>query len=203
MRRNVRRMALLAGAFGLVSATTATAGRAQDPDDPAVQYAATLHGNAAQGKHEYDRYCVGCHGGQGDGQGENAQWIDPKPRDFTAAVFKCRSTPSGTLPTDLDLIASIRRGLVNSNMPQWRPVVPQTDADLLAYIKGFSPRWKTEKAGTPIDIPAESPATIESIQHGYRILVRCGEHLEETAGWYLAFREGAWEEDIVGETGTD
>jgi hypothetical protein len=45
--------------------------------------------------------------------------------------------------------------------------------------------------------------TIESIQPGYRILVRCGEHLEETAGWYLAFREGAWEEDIVGETGTD
>jgi hypothetical protein len=44
---------------------------------------------------------------------------------------------------------------------------------------------------------------IESIQHGYRILVRCGEHLEETAGWYLAFRDGAWEEDIVGVTGTD
>jgi hypothetical protein len=44
---------------------------------------------------------------------------------------------------------------------------------------------------------------IESIQPGYRILVRCGAHLEETAGWYLAFREGAWEEDIVGETGTD
>ncbi len=44
---------------------------------------------------------------------------------------------------------------------------------------------------------------IETIQYGYRILVRCGEHLEETAGWYLAFRDGAWEEDIVGETGTD
>jgi cytochrome c oxidase cbb3-type subunit 2 len=118
------------------------------------------------GKNQYRRYCVGCHGGAGDGQGENAQWIDPKPRDFTAAVFKCRSTPSGTLPTDLDLIASIRRGFVTSNMPAWRPVVEQTDADLLAYLKTFSARWKTEKAGTPIDVPPESPATVESIQHG-------------------------------------
>ena len=44
---------------------------------------------------------------------------------------------------------------------------------------------------------------IESIQAGYRILVRCSGHLEETAGWHLAFREGVWEEDIIGVTGTD
>ena len=36
----------------------------------------------------------------GDGNGDNAQWIDPKPRDFVAATFKCRSTPTGTLPTE-------------------------------------------------------------------------------------------------------
>ena len=57
----------------------------------------SLHGNAAAGKQDYRRYCIGCHGPAGDGNGENAQWIDPKPRDFTAAVFKCRSTPTGTL----------------------------------------------------------------------------------------------------------
>jgi mono/diheme cytochrome c family protein len=166
MRRNIRRVALLAGTGALLSAMGATVSRAQDPEDASVQYAASLTGHPDVGKHQYQRYCIGCHGGQGDGQGENAQWIDPKPRDFTAAVFKCRSTPSGTLPTDLDLIASIRRGFVNSNMPPWRPVVEQTDADLLAYIKTFSPRWKTEKAGTPISIPPETPASIESIQHG-------------------------------------
>jgi hypothetical protein len=43
---------------------------------------------------------------------------------------------------------------------------------------------------------------IESIQLGYRILVRCVDRLEETLGWYLAFRDGAWVEDIVGVTGT-
>ncbi|HLB08945.1 MAG TPA: hypothetical protein VK617_05400, partial [Gemmatimonadaceae bacterium] len=56
----------------------------------------TRVGRPAVGKEEYTRYCAGCHGDRGDGQGENAQWIDPKPRDFTQAAFKCRSTPSGT-----------------------------------------------------------------------------------------------------------
>ena len=47
----------------------------------------------------------------GDGEGENAPYIDPKPRDFTLATFKCRSTPTGTLPLDSDLIHTIERGI--------------------------------------------------------------------------------------------
>jgi hypothetical protein len=42
---------------------------------------------------------------------------------------------------------------------------------------------------------------IESIESGYRILVRCVAGLEETFGWYLALREGVWVEDVVGVTG--
>ena len=61
-----------------------------------------LSGHAGNGKKLYRRFCVGCHGPLGDGNGENAQWIDPKPRDFVAGTFKCRSTPTGTLPTDED-----------------------------------------------------------------------------------------------------
>jgi cytochrome c553 len=82
----------------------------------------TRVGRADAGKPEYTRYCAGCHGDRGDGMGENTPWIDPKPRDFTQATFKCRSTPSGSLPTDQDIINTMRRGIVNSNMPQWRPL---------------------------------------------------------------------------------
>jgi mono/diheme cytochrome c family protein len=124
------------------------------------------YGVVDSGAQVYRRYCVGCHGPAGDGAGENAQWIDPKPRDFTAAVFKCRSTPTGTLPTDQDLYDSITRGFVNSNMPSWRPLTPELRANLVAMVKSFSPRWQTEKPGTPIQITAESPVTIESILHG-------------------------------------
>ena len=125
-----------------------------------------VHGSAVAGKAQYRRYCVGCHGQAGDGNGENAQWIEPKPRDFTTATFKCRSTPTGTLPTDADLFNAISRGFVTTNMPPWAPLTRQTRVDLVAYVKSFSPRWKTQGAGTPITIPAETPATMESILHG-------------------------------------
>ena len=48
-------------------------------------------------------------------------WIDPKPRNFTIAIFRCRSTPTGTLPTDTDLYDTVGRGMLNSNMPHWLP----------------------------------------------------------------------------------
>lgn len=128
-----------------------------------------LHGNAAAGALQYRRYCVGCHGKAGDGNGENAQWVDPRPRDFTAATFKCRSTPTGTLPTDDDLYHTLTRGLVNSNMPSWAPLTRQARVDLVAYVKSFSPRWTVQGAGTPITIPAETPVTIESILRGREV----------------------------------
>jgi mono/diheme cytochrome c family protein len=123
------------------------------------------------GAQSYRRYCVGCHGPNGDGEGENAIWFDPtigfaKPRDFTLAVFKCRSTPTGTLPTDDDLFDSVTRGFVNTNMPSWKPLTAEQRADLVAMVKAFSPRWEREKAGTPITVPPETPDTIESILHG-------------------------------------
>jgi mono/diheme cytochrome c family protein len=91
----------------------------------------TLTGKEGSGKQLYRRFCIGCHGPQGDGNGENAQWIDPKPRDFTIATFKCRSTPTGTLPTDEDLYHAIQRGFVTTNMPSWNPLTPQQRADRL------------------------------------------------------------------------
>lgn len=155
------RIVSLAGLGMLLTLGGASVGRAQDDT-----WDASLTGDASAGKVPYKRFCAGCHGDDGDGMGENAQWIDPRPRDFTLATFKCRSTPSGTLPTDADLLRTIRHGVVNSNMPPWRPLTPQMAADLLAYIKTFSPRWKTDKPGTPITIPPEIPVTADGILQG-------------------------------------
>jgi len=125
-----------------------------------------LTGNARRGKALYQRYCIFCHGPQGDGQGESAPYLDPKPRDFTKAVFKCRSTPSGTLPLDSDLYNTISRGVHASGMPSWKPLLKQERTDLVAYIKTFSPLFTEEKPGMPIVIPPEPPDTAESIQRG-------------------------------------
>ncbi len=129
-------------------------------------------GHSESAKSDYKRYCAGCHGTYGDGNGENAVWIEPKPRDFTIATFKCRSTPTGTLPTDEDLYNTLVRGITNSNMPAWNTFTKQQRADLVAYIKIFSPRWDKEKPGQPIQIPAEPPVTMDSIAHGKALFTK-------------------------------
>ena len=123
-------------------------------------------GNPGAGKQLYYRYCWGCHGFRGDGNGENAPYLNIMPRNFVAATFKCRSTPTGTLPTDQDLFSSLERGLTNSTMPTWISLTDQNRADLVAFLKTFSPRWKTDKPGNPIVIPPEPKLTLQSIKNG-------------------------------------
>jgi mono/diheme cytochrome c family protein len=135
-------------------------------------------GHSDSGKELYFRFCWGCHGFRGDGIGENwlptgsyatEPYLNIEPRNFIAATFKCRSTPTGTLPTDEDLYNSVGRGFVNSNMPSWISLTGQQRADLVAFIKTFSPRWKNEKPGDPINVPPEPKPTIESIKHGQEL----------------------------------
>jgi len=135
----------------------------------ASSHIGNITGNAKTAVVPYRRYCVGCHGDLGDGNGENSPWLSPKPRDFQLAIFKCRSTPTGTLPTDEDLFDTIARGLDRSNMPAWNTFTKQERADLVALIKHFSPRWQNEKPGTPITIPAEPEITPERIKAGQEV----------------------------------
>ena len=106
------------------------------------------------GEWVYRGLCIGCHGVDGDGNG--AVWeladvyapehkLPRKPRDFTEAVFKLRSTPSGSFPTDVDLFKSISRGLVaEHDMPAFK-FLPERDRwAVIAYIKTLSPRWEEE-----------------------------------------------------------
>lgn len=123
-------------------------------------------GSAKRGKALYERYCIFCHGPSGDGRGESAPYLDPKPRDFTKAVFKCRSTPSGSLPLDSDLYDTITRGIHASGMPSWKPLLRRERVDLVAYIKTFSPAFQEEKPGQPVPIPPEPPNSAESITRG-------------------------------------
>jgi mono/diheme cytochrome c family protein len=126
----------------------------------------TLTGNARHGKDLYRRFCIYCHGAFGDGRGDSAPYLDPKPRDFTKATYKCRSTPSGSLPLDSDLYDTISRGVHASGMPSWKPLTKQQRADLVAYVKSFSTRFEEEKPGETVQLPAETPNSAESAQHG-------------------------------------
>jgi len=73
------------------------------------------------------------------------------------------------LPTDQDLFDTIARGLDRSNMPAWNTFTKQQRADLVAWIKHFSPRWQNEKAGTPIQIPPQPEVTAERVKAGQEV----------------------------------
>jgi mono/diheme cytochrome c family protein len=129
-------------------------------------------GHAEAGKPLYFRYCWGCHGFRGDGNGENGPYLNIAPRNFVAATFKCRSTPTGTLPTDEDIYNAIDRGLTNSNMPGWYALTDQMRADLVAFLKTFSPRWKSEKPGDPVQVPAEPSLSLDGLKHGKELFTK-------------------------------
>ena len=119
------------------------------------------------GEWVYRGLCIGCHGINGDGNG--AVWelgdvyapehkLPRKPRDFTEAVFKLRSTPSGSFPIDVDLFRSISRGLVaDHDMPSFK-FLPERDRwAVIAYIKTLSPRWEDEASFQEDPIPVAEP----------------------------------------------
>jgi mono/diheme cytochrome c family protein len=134
-------------------------------------------GNATRGKVVFERFCLSCHGELGDGNGEVAEWITPRPRDFRQGTFKWRSTPSGTLPLVSDLERTIREGLYGTYMPTWYPIGRRNRLDVIAYIQTFSDRWKKEKPAAPIEIPPEPPNDANSIAAGKETYetVQCGQ----------------------------
>src|SRR5262245_37399006 len=79
-------------------------------------------GDGGRGKQLSEAKCALCHGASGKGDGPAAERLLPRPRDFTAGKFKIRSTASGQLPTDDDLVRVIRDGMPGTSMPAWGKV---------------------------------------------------------------------------------
>ena len=87
------------------------------------------------GQEVYRRRCQGCHGVRGDGNGPAATFLTVRPRNFNLAVFKFRMTPTGSLPTDGDLIRTITRGVRGTAMPTFHMVPIKDRLAVVQYIK--------------------------------------------------------------------
>ena len=152
----------------LLCAPTLQLVRAQGPD----------LGTEAQresGKKLYLKYCSQCHGETGDGEGYATPHLLPKPRNFTSGKFKVRTTPTGALPTQQDLVNIIRRGMPYTSMPAWPNLADQEVSDLAYFIKSLSPDFANpEIVPQPVPLPSAPNSTKESVEAGKKLYEETG-----------------------------
>lgn len=129
-----------------------------------------------KGKHIYEKWCASCHGLDGKGNGPSAPYLYPRPRDFTKGLYKIRSTPSGQLPTDENLLQVISHGMPGSSMPGWKGILSDDERrQVMAYIKTFAERFTKEPPPAPIPPGKPISPTRESIARGKELyqLMEC------------------------------
>lgn len=123
-----------------------------------------------KGKELYIKSCAVCHGEAGDGKGESAPRLTPKPRDFTTGAYKIRRTPYGEIPTDEDLARAISDGLPGSSMLAWKDAFSRSQIDaLVAYIKTFSKRFQSGPPSKVYSLEGARKADPASIANGRKI----------------------------------
>jgi DMSO reductase family type II enzyme heme b subunit len=117
---------------------------------PAIRLSAQ---DTTAGRVVYEKYCAGCHSEKGAGDGPAAPYMLPRPRDFTGAIFKIRTTASGQLPTDEDFMRAIDLGLPGTAMPGWKDRLTDRERrDVMAYIKTYSAFFAdTTQRPTPLE----------------------------------------------------
>ena len=121
---------------------------------------------ATGGRTIYLEECAICHGPAADGEGMAAHMFQVKPRDFRRGVWKFRSTPTGSLPTDEDLVRTTRRGLPGSAMVPQDHLTEAEIRDVVAYVKTLSPRFAAEPPPAPVPIPPAPAATADLLARG-------------------------------------
>ena len=148
-----------------------------------------------EGQKIYFRRCSFCHGLLGDGEGPAAEYLDPRPRDFTLGTFKFRTTQSGELPTDEDLFRTISRGLSGTGMQAFDDDVIKNGLSeherwaVIAYIETFAfefedPELDPILTGKLVELPGNMPA------FGDEIVARGREIFERAKCWECHGRLG-------------
>ncbi|MBI4081351.1 MAG: c-type cytochrome [Candidatus Lambdaproteobacteria bacterium] len=169
----MRRWWMAAGLALALAVGAAAAARAQG-GDPAAELQAIRSRLArldkpapqASGRAIYVAACADCHGMRGDSRGPGAKRFPQRPTDFTKGVYKLRTTLSQTaaddLPTDADIVRTIREGMPGTEMVPFRDVLTAESIMAVAlYIKSLSPRFANPALASPdanvFKVPEQRP----------------------------------------------
>lgn len=157
----------------------------QEVEIPDTQLPVTEE-NLAKGKQIYTERCSFCHGEDGDGNGPVADYLYPRPRDFTLAVFKFRTTRDGDPPLDRDLYRTISRGIPGTAMPAWGTLLTEEERwQVIYYIKEFGADFFEGIEPQVVELGDRLSASEEVIARGRKIFekMKCGEcHGEQGRG---------------------
>lgn len=93
----------------------------------------------------YQRYCVQCHGVNGDGNGPVAEFMNPKPRNYRHGVFKFTSTPYGSKPRFSDLANTVIRGVTGTSMPSFALFSREDVEAVVSYVLALTHRGELER----------------------------------------------------------
>lgn len=119
-----------------------------------------------RGRDVYQANCAVCHGETGDGNGMAAHMFLVQPRDFRRGLFKFRSTPSGSLPTDEDLVNTVTHGIRWTGMVTRADLSEQDRRAVVQYLKTFSPRFVAEPSAAPVTVPPAPPKSRDLVAQG-------------------------------------
>src|SRR3984893_4624021 len=134
---------------------------------------ADLDSGAPLGARVFARHCAVCHGPNGRGNGPAAPSMFPRPRDFSSARFKYKSTAAGEPPTDEDLLRTVRDGLAASAMPYFAGVLSTEELNaVVAQVKSYSSAFS--RPGRALDIPAAILSSLESVARGQALYATQG-----------------------------
>jgi len=138
-----------------------------------------------RGQLVYEKNCAVCHGVRGDGKGEAAYLLQPKPRNLRAGKFRLVSSEN-LQPTRADLFLTISNGMPGTAMPSWAHLPEDYRWALADYVLGLNRAgWfdrgielgyskpEAEKyaaemteSGAPIPIPPEPPPSPQGLRQG-------------------------------------
>lgn len=178
----VRRLAPLLGALGLAGALVSSCTTdVWGPDELLRGVSSKEAATLKRGREQYSLYCVGCHGENGDGEGQAARFLNPKPRDFRKGRVKFAAVPAGTLPRDEDLLNTLNHGLNGTSMPSWKLVGEEDKRAIVAYIKTFGEIWQKEAPGAVVAVkpdpwrkhPERGVEEGERVYHGLAACSSC------------------------------
>ncbi|MBF0318056.1 MAG: c-type cytochrome [Nitrospirae bacterium] len=160
------------------------------------------------GEKVYKVRCMVCHGKNGDGKGAagvlrkeeaTGRIIDIRPRDFTMGLYRFRTTATGCLPSDDDLLYIITNGIPRSFMPSLKEVPVDDLKAVRSYVKSFSSRFQEEQPCEAIVTKAPGwVGSADSVNKGKAIYknMKCWECHGETGKG-----DGSKSEDIKDDWG--